>query len=120
MTNEKDTLIDDELPIEDLGEDITAPAEEIEEPNTIKSLQDLLTMGKQRGYVTESEISQLVPNPEADLDKQVEIQQALAQAGISTRDEMIVGGAEVEPMFEEDADLEDGLNVEGIEHRQAT
>jgi RNA polymerase primary sigma factor len=115
MANEKDTLIDDELPIEDLGEDITAPPEEIEEePNTIKSLQDLLTMGKQRGYVTESEISQLVPNPEADLDKQVEIQQALAQAGISTRDEMIVGGAEVEPLFEEDADLEDGLNVEGI------
>jgi RNA polymerase primary sigma factor len=115
MANEKDALIDDELPIEDLGEDITAPPEEIEEePNTIKSLQDLLAMGKQRGYVTESEISQLVPNPETDLDKQVEIQQALAQAGISTRDEMIAGGAEVEPLFEEDADLEDGLNVEGI------
>ncbi len=35
-------------------------------------------------------------------------------SGISTRDEMIVGGPEVEPMFEEEPDLEDGLNVEGI------
>src|ERR1044071_8580717 len=112
MANQKDVMIDDDLPLDDLGDDITAPPEELEEdPNTITSLQDLIAIGKQRGYVTESEISQLVPNPEADLDKQVQIQQALAQAGISPRDEMIVGGAEVEPMFEEDPDLEDGLNV---------
>jgi RNA polymerase primary sigma factor len=116
MANQKDVMIDDDLPIDDLGDDITASPEEIEEeePNTIKSLQDLIAIGKQRGYVTEGEISQLVPNPEADLDKQVEIQQALAASGISTRDEMIVGGIDVEPMFEEEPDLEDGLSVEGI------
>jgi RNA polymerase primary sigma factor len=115
MANQDDTMIDDDLPIDDLAEDITAPPEDAEEEqNTIKSVQDLIAIGKQRGYVTESEISQLVPNPETDLDKQVEIQQALAQANISTRDEMISGGAEVEPLFEEEPDLEDGLNVEGI------
>jgi RNA polymerase primary sigma factor len=115
MVNQKDAMIDDDLPIDDLGDDKTAPPEESEEePNSIKNLQDLIAIGKQRGYVTEGEISQLVPNPEADLDKQVQIQQALAASGISTRDEMISGGTEVEPMFEEEPDLEDGLNVEGI------
>jgi RNA polymerase primary sigma factor len=115
MANQKDAMIDDDLPIDDLGDDITAPPEESdEEPNTIQTLQDLIAIGKQRGYVTEGEISQLVPNPETDLDKQVQIQQALAASGISTRDEMIAGGTEVEPMFEEEPDLEDGLNVEGI------
>ncbi|HET9222947.1 MAG TPA: sigma-70 factor domain-containing protein, partial [Roseiflexaceae bacterium] len=115
MANQKDTMIDDDdLPLDDLGEDIAAPPEEEEEPNTIKTLQDLIAIGKQRGYVTEGEISQLVPNPEADLDKQVEIQQALAAASIGTRDEMIIGGSEVEPMFEEEQDLEEDLNVEGI------
>jgi RNA polymerase primary sigma factor len=115
MANQKDTMIDDDLPIDDLGDEIPAPSEEPEEEqNTIKSLQDLIAIGKQRGYVTEGEISQLVPNPETDLDKQVEIQQALASAGISTRDEMIIGGVEVEPSFEEEADFEEDLNVEGI------
>src|SRR5215208_4689025 len=115
MANQKDVMIDDDLPLDDLGDDITAPPEEIEEePNTIKNLQDLIAIGKQRGYVTEGEISQLVPNPEADLDNQVEILQALAASGISTRDEMIAGGIDVEPMFEEEPDLEDGLSVEGI------
>src|SRR6185436_13900272 len=115
MANQKDTMIDDDPPIDDLGDEMPAPPEEAEEEqNTIKSLQDLIAIGKQRGYVTEGEISQLVPNPETDLDKQVEIQQALASAGISTRDEMIIGGVEVEPSFEEEADFEEDLNVEGI------
>src|SRR5215813_5993209 len=108
MVNQKDAMIDDDLPIDDLGDDITAPPEESEEePNTIRNLQELIVIGKQRGYVTEGEISQLVPNPEADLDKQVEIQQALAAANIGTRDEMIRGGSEVEPLFEEEQDLEE-------------
>src|SRR5258706_7624413 len=116
MANQKDVMIDDDLPIDELDDDITASPEELEEeePNTIQTLQDLIAIGKQRGYVTEGEISQLVPNPESDLDKQVEIQQALAASGISTRDEMIAGGTDVEPMFEEEPDLEDGLSVEGI------
>ncbi len=116
MQNPNEPLVDDEMPLDELGPEEVAPAEETEEEPTtvIKSLSDLIALGKQRGYVTEGEIAQLVPNPEADLDKQVEIQQALAAAGISTRDEIITGGAEVEAMFEEEGDLEDGLNVEGI------
>jgi RNA polymerase primary sigma factor len=115
MENQPESLIDDELPLDDLGADVAAPREEVEEePSAIKSVADLIALGKQRGFVTESDIAQLIPNPEADLDKQGEIQQALAAAGISTRDEMITGGSEVEALFEEDPDLEDGLNVEGI------
>ncbi|MBK9715871.1 MAG: RNA polymerase sigma factor RpoD [Kouleothrix sp.] len=117
MENHKDTMIDDEIPFDELGaEDSEAPRPEEpeEEQNTINSLQDLVALGKQRGFVTEGELLQLVPNPETDVDKLEEIQQALSQAGISTRDEMIAGGAEVEGMFDEEADLEDGLNVEGI------
>ncbi len=117
MENQKDTMIDDDIPFEDLGADITAsPEEPEEEQSAIKSLQDLVAAGKQRGYVTEGEILQIVPNPETDLDKLEEIQQALSQAGISTRDEIISGGAEVEVLFEveEEADLQDGLSVEGI------
>jgi RNA polymerase primary sigma factor len=119
MENHKDTMIDDEMPFDDadLGaEEPAAPRQEEpeEEQNTITSLQDLIAIGKQRGFVTESDIAQLVSNPETDVDKLEEIQQALAAAGISTRDEMIAGGAEVEGMFDEEADLEDGLNVEGI------
>ncbi|HWQ12186.1 MAG TPA: RNA polymerase sigma factor RpoD [Roseiflexaceae bacterium] len=115
MENPNEPLVDDEMPLDDLGADVAASPEDAEEESpTIKSLADLIALGKQRGFVTEGEIAQLVPNPEADLDTQVEIQQALAAAGISTRDEIITGGTEVEAMFDEEADLEDGLNVEGI------
>ncbi|MBS1968396.1 MAG: RNA polymerase sigma factor RpoD [Chloroflexi bacterium SZAS-1] len=117
MEQFKDAMIDDDATFDDLGDDEpeTPRAQEPEEePNTITSLQDLIVQGKQRGFVTEGEILQLVPNPETDIDKLEEIQRALAQAGIGTRDEMIAGGAEVEGMFDEEADLEDGLNVDGI------
>src|SRR6266540_6241560 len=116
MEKHKDAMIDDdEMTFDDLGEEEAPSQQEPEEdPNTIASLQDLIAVGKQRGFVTEGEILQLVPNPETDVDKLEEIQQALAAAGIGTRDEMIAGGVEVEAMFDEEADLEDGLNVEGI------
>ena len=117
MEKYKDAMIDDDTSFEDLGPEepeTTRPQEPEEETNTITSLQELIAHGKQRGFVTEGEILQLVPNPETDIDKLEEIQRALAQAGIGTRDEMIAGGAEVEGMFDEDADLEDGLNVDGI------
>ncbi len=91
----------------------TAMPEEAENDQaTVQSLQDLIALGRQRGYVTEGEILQLVPNPETDLDKLEQIQTALSQASITTRDE-ISGGASNEQMFEEEADLED-LSVDGI------
>src|SRR5512146_2524731 len=118
MEKHKDAMIDDdETTFDDLGEEETTTprAQEPEEAqNTIASMQDLIALGKQRGFVTEGEILQLVPNPESDVDKLEEIQRALQQAGISTRDEIIAGGAEVEGVFDEEADLEDGLNVDGI------
>jgi len=116
MEKHKDAMIDDdEMTFDDLGEEETPSQQEPEEdPNTIATLQDLIALGKQRGFVTEGEILQLVPNPESDVDKLEEIQRALSQAGIGTRDEIIAGGAEVEGMFDEEADLEDGLNVDGI------
>ena len=118
MEKHKDAMIDDdEMTFDDLGEEeetTPRPQEPEEEQNTIHSLQDLIALGKQRGFVTEGEILQLVPNPETDVDKLEEIQRALTQAGIGTRDEIIAGGAEVEGMFDDEADFEEGLNVEGI------
>jgi RNA polymerase primary sigma factor len=120
MEKNKDIMIDDdEMPFDDLGaeaEDPPRTEEPEEEQNTITSLQELIAHGKKRGFVTEGEILQLVPNPETDVDKLEEIQKALAAAGLGTRDEMIAGGSDNpgETVFDEDADLEDGLNVEGI------
>ncbi len=115
MDNQEDQIIDDELLPDDLeAEDRTATEEpEEEETSAIKSLADLIALGKQRGFVTEGDILALVPNPETDLDKLEQIQQALSQAGISTRDEIITGGSDVEALFEDDNDIED-LSVEGI------
>jgi RNA polymerase primary sigma factor len=120
MANRKEPTIDNEEELEEeLGDDIETPdvvarPEESEpEAPAIKSITDLIALGKQRGYVTEGDILHLVPNPETDLDKLEQIQTALQQAGISTRDDIIGGGAEVGKLFEEETDLDD-LNVEGI------
>ncbi|NOK60301.1 MAG: RNA polymerase sigma factor RpoD [Chloroflexi bacterium AL-W] len=118
MANHKDIMIDNNLPTDNSRHSITTIGGDTDEnesgQSTINNLQDLIAIGRQRGYVIESEVLQLVPNPETDLDKLEEIQTALSQAGISTRDEIISGGSDVEVVFEEDADLENGLNVEGI------
>src|SRR5215216_6785997 len=114
MENHKEPMIDDDLPIGELGDEVAAPQPEEEEQSTIKSVQDLIAAGKQRGYVTEGEILQLVPNPETDLDKLEAIQQALTQARISMRDDITTSVAEVDVMFDEEPYLDDGLNVEGI------
>jgi len=111
MEKNKDIMIDDdEMPFDDLGaeaEDSPRIEEPEEEQNTITSLQELIAHGKKRGFVTEGEILQLVPNPETDVDKLEEIQKALAAAGLGTRDEMISGGSDVagETVFDEDAEV---------------
>ncbi len=113
MQNRNVTTFDDDE-FDDLSTEPEAVVEPEEETSSIRSIQDLLTLGKQRGFVTEGEILELVPNPETDIDKLEQIQQALSQAGISTRDEIISGGSTTDVTFEEDPDLEDGLSVEGI------
>lgn len=118
MANHKDIMIDNNLPTDNSRNSVTTIGGDTDEnesgQNTINNLQDLIAIGRQRGYVIESEVLQLVPNPEADLDKLEKIQTALSQAGVSTRDEIISGGSDVEVSFDDDADLENGLNVEGI------
>jgi RNA polymerase primary sigma factor len=113
MQNRNVTTFDDEE-FDDLSAEPEPIAEPEEETSSIRTIQDLIALGKQRGFVTEGEILELVPNPETDIDKLEEIQQALSQAGISTRDEIISGGSTTDVTFEEDPDLEDGLSVEGI------
>jgi RNA polymerase primary sigma factor len=92
--------------------DAATPEEAENDQANVQSLQDLIALGRQRGYVTEGEILQLVPNPETDLDKLEQIQTALSQASISTRDE-ISGGNTSNQLFDEETELED-LNVDGI------
>jgi len=114
MENANESLLDDDLMLDDLDDELAgASREPEEEPQTITSLSDLLAIGKQRGFVTEGEIAQLLANSDADSDRLAEIQQALQAAGIATRDEMITGGAEIDIPFEEEGDFDD-LNVEGI------
>ena len=114
MENANESLLDDDLMLDDLDDELAgASREPEEEPQTIASLSDLLAIGKQRGFVTEGEIAQLLANSDADSDRLAEIQQALQAAGIATRDEMITGGAEIDIPFEEEGDFDD-LNVEGI------
>ena len=97
MENANESLLDDDLMLDDLDDELTgASREPEEEPQTITSLSDLLAIGKQRGFVTEGEIAQLLANSDADSDRLAEIQQALQAAGIATRDEMITGGAEID------------------------
>ncbi len=114
MENANESLLDDDLMLDDLDDELTgASREPEEEPQTITSLSDLLAIGKQRGFVTEGEIAQLLANSDADSDRLAEIQQALQAAGIATRDEMITGGTDIDIPFEEEGDFDD-LNVEGI------
>lgn len=114
MEKPNEPLLEDDLLLDDLDDDIASAAREPEEePQTITSLNDLLAIGKQRGFVTEGEIAQLLAGSDADSDRLAEIQQALQSAGIATRDEMIAGGAEVDVHFEEEGDFDD-LSVEGI------
>ncbi|MGB9752963.1 MAG: RNA polymerase sigma factor RpoD [Roseiflexus castenholzii] len=114
MEQANEPLLEDDLLLDDLVDDMTgASREPEEEPQTITSLSDLLAIGKQRGFVTEGEIAQLLAGSDADSDRLAEIQQALQSAGIATRDEMIAGGAEIDVHFEEEGDLDD-LSVEGI------
>ena len=107
----EDNTVDSSL--EQQVNDETAMPEEAENDQAnVPSLQDLIALGRQRGYITEGEILQLVPNPETDLDKLEQIQTALTQASITIRDE-ISGGSTSSPMFDDEAELED-LNVDGI------
>ncbi len=114
MEQPNEPLLEDDLLLDDLDDDIAGVSREPEEePQTITSLNDLLAIGKQRGFVTEGEIAQLLAGSDTDSDRLAEIQQALQSAGIATRDEMIAGGADIDVHFEEEGDLDD-LSVEGI------
>ncbi len=107
-----DDETDDELLIDDIPERRPTPTQEVEEDlPTIASLADLITLGRQRGYVTEGEIQQLVPNSETSMDRLEEIQQALAAARIQTHDES--SGRSPAILNFEDEDI-DNLSVDGI------
>ncbi|MDW8145038.1 MAG: RNA polymerase sigma factor region1.1 domain-containing protein [Roseiflexaceae bacterium] len=74
MEKPNEPLLDDDLLLDDLDDDIASPAREPEEePQTITSLNDLLAIGKQRGFVTEGEIAQLLAGSDADSDRLAEI-----------------------------------------------
>ncbi len=114
MENANESLLDDDLMLDDLDDELAGAAREPEEePQTITSLSDLLAIGRQRGFVTEGEIAQLLANSDANSDRLAEIQQALQAAGIATRDEMITDGPDIDIPFEEEGEFDD-LNVEGI------
>ena len=120
MANRKDTMLDNDPELEDdLGDDTedettdSSTEESLPEAPSVRSITELIAIGKQRGYVTEGEVLALVPNPEGDVDKLEQIQTALQQAGISTRDDIIGGGVGVEAFFVEEEDFDD-MSVDAI------
>ena len=122
MANRKDSMLDNDSELDeelgdDLGDDLGETAEAAEEAEAeaqaIKSIAELIAIGKQRGYVTEGEVLQLVPNPETDVDKLEQIQSALQAAGLSTRDDITGAEAGVETLFVEEEEIDD-MSVDGI------
>ncbi len=84
--------------------------EEIQISN-ISALDQLLALGRSRGYVTFEEILQFFPEAENDLDRLDEIFAALLEAGIDVTDapEEEGPGLELEEEEEEEAWAEEGL-----------
>ena len=74
--------------------------EQVAAAEAVRSLDELLARGKERGSVTQEEIMQLVPRAEENVDQLDEIIEALAKAGITITDELVEEnefGADVEP-----------------------
>ena len=63
--------------------------EEIAAAEAVRSLDELLARGRERGTVTQEEIMQLVPQAEENVDRLDEIMEALVKAGITVTDELV-------------------------------
>lgn len=82
----------------------------------LKSIADLLALGKKKGFVTQDQILQIVPEPETNIEQIEEVYASLLELGIEVLEE----GKDFAPAGpskandEEEADLEAALDFEGM------
>ncbi|MEI6045636.1 MAG: RNA polymerase sigma factor RpoD [Chloroflexota bacterium] len=80
----------------------------------VTSVNDLLARGKKQGYVTQDQILQLVPEPEAHIEEIEEVYAELMEMGIEVLEEAKdFPGNKDEPEVEE-VDLETALDLDGM------
>ncbi len=99
-------LADDEVRLGEGLADEQAPAEE-ENP----AIDQLIELGKERGYVTIDDILTFFPDAERDIDQLEETYAALLSAGVTYLDEV----AEGEDGHDEDLVEDDGAHAEGAD-----
>jgi len=112
---EPDTLEPDMPLLDDEAQLVTAElALEVVPP--VATMDDLLIRGKKQGYVTQDQILQVVPEPEAHLEQIEEVYAELMELGIEVLDEAkdFMAGAKEELFVEEEADLDTALDLEGM------
>lgn len=96
-----------------LEKDLTFPTTP---DNQLKSVADLLALGKKKGFVTQDQILQIVPEPETNIEQIEEVYASLLELGVEVLEE----GKEFGPAGpskandEEEADLEAALDFEGM------
>ncbi len=102
-------LLDDEaLPVSaELG---------LEGVASVATMDDLLIRGKKQGYVTQDQILQVVPEPEAHLEQIEDVYAELMELGIEVLDEAkdFMPGAKDPEFVEEEVDLDTALDLEGM------
>jgi RNA polymerase primary sigma factor len=104
----KDLSFEPDPPLLDRGLETGAAA--------ILTLTDLLARGKKQGYVTQDQILQVVPEPEANIQQIEDVYAELLELGIEVLEEAkdfaVPGGKEAEVV--EEADLDTMLDFEGM------
>lgn len=69
--------------------DAVRALEEVAAAEAVRSLSDLIVRGKERGFVTQEEILQILPPADDNVDQLEEAYDALTKAGVTITDELV-------------------------------
>jgi RNA polymerase primary sigma factor len=111
-------MLEEETVLAEGGAELGVPVPGPNGNSPVSSVNDLLTRGKKQGYVTQDQILQLVPEPEAHIEEIEDVYAELMDLGIEVLDETkeFGGEKEVPEEIEEevDVDLETALDMDGM------
>jgi len=117
MLHSEITLLEDEeiLVVEaEVEAEVGLPLPVLNGLSPVTTVSDLLARGKKQGYVTQDQILQLVPEPEAHIEEIEEVYAELLEMGIEVVDEAKdFSGHKDEPEVEE-VDIETALDMDGM------
>jgi RNA polymerase primary sigma factor len=99
-----------------VDEDVLASPKALTELEAVSNVTDLLSRGKKQGYVTQDQILQVVPEPEAHLEQIEDVIAELMELEIEILDEdrEFVPGRKEEDLIEDEADIDTALDLEGM------